>query len=476
MQEQDLKNQDALIARNSQTGESGVVTGVNPDGSPQMEDPAKAAKFLTFDRHADILDNFLRNFAAQFKNPTMFNFFKVPADQVPTVGFAVNQMAKDHEANKDMLATCEVKVPDATKPEATQKVESGQPQEAPKYERPQSIDESKINWDNLKNWGITKESLGEDNLKSMLNNRMSDLVKVTPTLGNEKFELEARLSLRQNSDGSVKAVPHFIRQEPNLNEEFHGVKFSRDDKDMLKKTGNLGRVIDLKDANGNKIPSLVSIDRKTNELIALPLSALYIRNKIGETELSPKEIAMLKAGRQLQKEVTLKDGKTFPTVLQVSASEQKVEFVPVHARLNQQKSQEQSTGQKQDAAEKSQSNNWTLQDGSIKPLGKWKGVEFSEQQKADYVAGKTVKVEGVPDAKGVPSTLYIRFNPNKQRPYTYSSDPDKAKVITPAEESKAQVAVNSEGQTQEATKHLKEPLEQGQTQPKPEQKKKGQKL
>lgn len=476
MQEQDLKNQDALIARNAQTGETGVVTGVNPDGSPQMEDPAKAAKFLTFDRNADILDNFLRNFAAQYKNPTLFNFFKVPADQVPTVGFAVNQMAKDMEANKEMLSTCEVKVPDTAKQEASQKVEPGQQQEAPKYERPQAIDELKINWDNLKNCGITKESLGEDNLKSMLNNRMSDLVKVTPTLGNEKFELEARLSLRQNPDGSVKVVPHFIRQEPNLSEEFHGVKFSREDKDMLKKTGNLGRVIDLKDANGKNIPSLVSIDRKTNEVIALPLSALYIRNKIGETELSPKEIAMLKAGKQLQKEVTLKDGKSFPTVLQVSASEQRVEFVPVHARLSQQKLQKQTAGHKQDTPEKSQSNNWTLQDGSIKPLGKWKGVEFSEQQKADYVAGKTVKVEGVPDAKGVPSTLYIRFNPDKQRPYTYSSDPDKAKVITPAEESKAQVAVNSEGKTQEATKHLKEPLQQGQTQPKPEQKKKGQKI
>ena len=178
----------------------------------------------------------------------------------------------------------------------------------------------------------------------------------------------------------------------------------------------------------------------------------------------------------MNKEVTLSNGKTFPTVLQISAAEQKVEFVPVHARLNQQKSQEQSTGQKQEGNEKSQSNNWTLQDGSIKPLGKWKGVEFSDQQKADYVAGKTVKVDGVPDAKGVPSTLYIRFNHEKQRPYTYSSDPDKAKVITPAEESKAQVAVNSEGKTQEATKHLKDPLEKGQTQPKPEQKKKGQKL
>lgn len=274
-------------------------------------------------------------------------------------------------------------------------------------------------------------------------------------------------------------VPHFIRQEPNLNDEFHGVKFSKEDKDMLKAIGNLGRVIDLKDAKGNTIPSFVSIDRKTNELIALPVASLYIRNKIGETELTPQEIGILKSGKQLHKEVTLKDGKSFPAVLQVSAAEQKAEFVPVHARLGQQKSQSQEQEQKQksDTPAEKNTNNWVLSDGSIKPLGKWKRVEFSEQQKADYTAGKTIKVDGVPDAKGVPSTIYIRFNPEKQRPYTYNTDPDNAKVITPADESKTQVAVNSEGKTNEATKGLKEPLEQGQTQPKPEQKKKsGQKL
>ena len=478
MQEQELKNQDALIAHNRQTGESGVVTGLKQDGTPQMEDPAKAAKFLTFDRHADILDNFLRNFMTQCKNPTIFGFFKVPADQVGTVGFAVNQMVKDPEsqAAKEMLAGYEVKVPEGA-PKQEQKEapaeavgKAVEPEQKEQPQRFQQIDESKINWDNLKAWGISKESIGEQNLKAMLNNRMSDLVKVTPTFGNDKYELEARLSLHQNTDGSVKVVPHFIRQEPNLNEEFHGVKFTKEDKDMLKATGNLGRVIDLKDANGNTIPSFVSIDRKTNELIALPTSALYIRNKIGETELSAKEIGLLRSGKQLHKEVTLKDGKTFPAVLQVSAAEQKAEFVPVHARLGQQKSQSQE--QKPDTPAEKNTNNWVLSDGSIKPLGKWKGVEFSDQQKADYAAGKTIKVDGVPDAKGVPSTIYIRFNPDKQRPYTYSSDPDNAKVITPAEESKTQVAVNSQGKTNEATKGLKDPLEKGQTQPKPEQKKK----
>lgn len=484
MQEQDLKNQDALIAHNRQTGESGVVTGLKQDGTPQLEDPAKAAKFLTFDRHADILDNFLRNFMAQCKNPTIFGFFKVPADQVPTTGFAVNQMAQnpDMPGAKDMLAGVEVKVPDGAPKQEQKEAPAeavGKPVEPEQKEQPQrfqQIDESKINWDNLKAWGISKESIGEQNLKAMLNNRMSDLVKVTPTFGNDIYELEARLSLHQNTDGSVKVVPHFIRQEPNLNEEFHGVKFTKEDKDMLKATGNLGRVIDLKDANGNTIPSFVSIDRKTNELMALPVAAMYVRNKIGETELSPKEIGILKAGHQLPKEVTLSYGKTFKTVLQISAAEQKVEFVPNQCRLDT-PAQKTEQSQVPNGESKQKTLDWLTADGKIKPIGKWKGVEFTEQQQRDYQEGKTVKLENVPDKAGKPATLYIRFNMEKGRPYTYTSDPDKAKVITPAEESKTQVAVNNEGKTNEATKELKEPLDKGQTQPKPEQKKKtGQKL
>lgn len=479
MQEQDLKNQDALIAHNSQTGESGVVTGLKQDGSPQMEDPAKVMDFLKFDRHADMLDNFLRNFAAQFKNPTIFNFFKVPADQVGTVGFAVNQMAKDPEsaAAKEMLAGYEVKVPDGAQKQAqdetkadsvSQSPDAGQKEQPQRY---QQIDESKINWDNLAAWGITKESLGDQNLRNMVNNRMSDLVKVTPTFGNEKYELEARLSLRENPDGSVKVVPHFIRQEPNLSQEFHGYTFSKEDKDMLKKTGNLGKVVELKTPDGKIIPSFVSIDRKTNELMALPVAAMYVRNKIGETELSSKEIGILKAGHQLPKEVTLSNGKTFKTVLQISASEQKVEFVPNQCRLDT-LAQKTEQAQGTNGETKQKTLDWLTADGQIKPIGKWKGVEFTEQQQRDYQEGKTVKLENVPDKAGKPATLYIKFNMEKGRPYTYTSDPDNAKVITPAEESKTQVAVNNEGKTNEATKELKEPLDKGQTQHKPEQKKK----
>ena len=93
-------------------------------------------------------------------------------------------------------------------------------------------------------------------------------------------------------------------------------------------------------------------------------------------------------------------------------------------------------------------------------------MEFTDEQKRDYLEGKTIKLDGVPDKQGVPSTMYLKFSPEKGRPLTYANDPDKAVTQTPASESQTQVAVNSEGKTNEQTKGVKEPLQQSQTAPK----------
>jgi hypothetical protein len=47
----------------------------------------------------------------------------------------------------------------------------------------------------------------------------------------------------------------------------------------------------------------------------------------------------------------------------------------------------------------------------------------------------------------------------------YKWNHDKSKEISPDNASKTQVAVNSEGKTNEATKSVDEPLKKGQTQP-----------
>ena len=183
---------------------------------------------------------------------------------------------------------------------------------------------------------------------------------------------------------------------------------------------------------------------------------------------------MLRAGLPVKdKLIERNDGRKFVTTLQVNVEQRGVEFVPgtgKSPRTVEEQSNKESQKVEQSAPQqepgKQRRNTWTNEDGSIRPITKWKGVPFTEEQKADYVAGKTVKLENVPDDKGIPSTMYLRFNPEKGRPYRYDTNPDNAQKVAPANESRTQVAVNSQGKTNEATKNVNEPLQKGQTAPK----------
>ena len=290
--------------------------------------------------------------------------------------------------------------------------------------------------------------------------------------------LEVIKDLLKDPEGNVSLVPHFIRKEQKL-DEYKEHKFSDDDRKNLRETGNLGRVVDLVDREtGEIIPSFVSIDRKTNEITDVPANKVRIPERIGKTEITKQEQDMLRAGLPVRdKLIERKDGRKFVTTLQVNVEQRGVEFVPgtgrspraaqaQEAKNNPAQGQAQGTENTANTNKEQRRNTWTNADGSIRPISKWSGVDFTEQQKADYVAGKAVKLENVTDKQGFHATMYIRFNPEKGRPYRYDTNPDNAQKIAPSNESRTQVAVNSEGKTNEATKNLKEPLRKGQTAPK----------
>ena len=376
--------------------------------------------------------------------------------------------------------------PQAAETQAVQGQEpaqDGQPQA--KTQRPNLIADGDVDWKELERFGVKKENLSEKDMKALMNYGKTNLVTVNPTFGGDSYELQARLSFQKTENGKMKLAPHFVRHEPRLDIPYNGYTFTDEDKKNLKQTGNLGRLVDVADTKtGEMRPSYISIDRLTNEIVDIPASKIRIPDRIGLTELLKPEQDILRAGLALPKEVTLKNGRKFEAVLQVSAEKRDVEFVPEYLwqgqsqrRGNGQEKKQQSPeapdapGQQQKEAgsqENGQRRNrsWTNEDGSIRPIGKWKDDIFTEQQKADYVAGKVVVLANAKDDQGQPCTKYLKFNREKGRPLTYSENPDLAQTVAPSNESRTQLAVNNEGKTNEATRHVKEPLQQGQTAPK----------
>ena len=567
MEQKKKKQEDVLVVRDEKTGEIGVVAGLDARGYPKRAQ-AKAEhsqEFLRFDRHGDAIDNFMRNFYRQCKEPTRFGFYRVAADTVEALLPVIKDLLKDPVANADLLAPHKVDTSayqqaeeqqtteEAKKENAETETEEQQTAEEVKRENAeteaeeqQAAEEAKrenteennveqktdekmeemkqknqeqqqtaetqaaqgqepaqdgqtqtkpqranliadgdVDWKELEQFGVKRENLSEKDMKALMNYGKTGLVTVTPTLGGENYELQARLSFQKTEDGKLKLTPHFVRHEPRLDIPHNGYTFTDEDKKKLKQTGNLGRLVDVADTKTGEIrPSYISIDRLTNEIVDIPASKVRIPDRIGLTELLKPEQEILRAGLALPKEVTLKNGRKFEAVLQVSAEKRDVEFVPEHLWQGQsqrsgngqekkQKSPEapDATGQQQKEdgnQENGQRRNrsWTNEDGSIRPIGKWKDDKFTEQQKADYVAGKVVVLANAKDDKGQPCTKYLKFDREKGRPLTYSENPDLAQTVAPSNESRTQLAVNNEGKTNEATKHLKEPLQQGQTAPK----------
>ena len=496
--EQKKKNEkDVLVVRDKKTGEISVVAGLDGKGYPKTA-PAKAEHsqdFLRFDRHGDMIDNFFKNFYRQCKEPTRFGFYRVAADTVDAVLPVIKELLKDPLANADMLAPHKVdtakyqqeatenvkqennepieKTEEMEQKKGEQKQEVQQPQAAEaqqKQEKPNLIADDQVDWAELRKCGIDMESLSEKDLKALMNYGKTGLVTVKPTFANESYELQARLSFQKAEDGKLKLTPHFVRHEPRLDIPHRGYTFTDEDKKALKRTGNLGKLVNFANEKTGEIkPHYISIDRLTNEIVDVPADKVRIPNKIGQSSLSKAEQDILRAGLALPKEVTLSNGRKFQALLQVNADKRDVEFVPGQSR--QQQAQRQGNGQgKQQENSDAQGQNQENGEGQRRnrSIKKWKDDVLTDRQKADYVAGKTVVLANAKDDQGQPCTKYLKFSFEKGRPLTYSQNPDLAQTVAPSNESRTQLAVNNGGKTNEATKHLKEPLQQGQTAPKDE--------
>ena len=440
--------EDRTEVKNEQeAGKISVVSGIDDKGNLKTTEAAAAnqAAFLKFNNKDGLLKNFMSNFLKQFNNPTRFGLYKVLANNVEQGVDNLRTMLQSREKpeSKQQLTEIGVSFDDYL----------------PKKKNATAIDESKIDWKQLGDLGLTRERLEQSGeLEKMLSWQKSNLVTIAVPIGDTTIYTEARLAFRTDDNGNVGLAIHPLRKEPQLDFPYMGYKFSPEEKEQLLTTGNLGKTIEVTPKNGEPFSAYVSIDPQTNEIIALRADRVNIPKEIKGVTLSDAQYKDLVEGKAVKVEgMTAKSGKSFNATLQVNAEKKGIEFI---------------FDNKQGLKERQQH---TQQQGAPRKLC---GLELSDKQREALDSGRTLYLKNMVDKEGQPFNAYVRMDKEQNRPRFYKWNPDKKqetgkeKVVAVAEEHKTQVAVNNHGKTNEATKNVKEPLKTGQTQPTAAQKQK----
>lgn len=364
--------------------------------------------FLKFDRSSGILQNFIKNFWSQLKDPTRFRLIRMTFSDYKKNREVLKDLAEGKQTDRvaEFLQKYEIRPKEPEQQQSTNNknddnmakqdqnnkaAAAESPAEAPKYR----FNESLIDWDQLKNFGISKEFLQEKGLlDSMLKGyKTNQTVPVALNFGSAILRSDARLSFQQSTAGPVVLAIHGIRKEPELDRPFFGHNFSDEDKKNLRETGNMGRVAELKTRNGEYAPSFISIDKLTKEVVAMRVENVYIPDEIKNVKLTDQEKNDLREGKAIYLEgMKAKSGNDFNSKVQINADRRGIEFLFDNDRqFNRQN------------------------------LG---GVDLTEKQVQDLHAGKSIFVEDMKRTDGEYFSSFVKLDEATGRPTYTRYNPD----------------------------------------------------
>jgi len=422
----------------------GVVSRVDGKGNFKTVPPdgKNENSFLKFDKNSSILENFIKNFWSQLKEPTHFRLLRMTYNDYKRNRQAIKDLAegKQTDAVKEFLKHYEIRPKKQEEQQSTNEKENasmakkkqqeepqqqqqqpqqqpeqhtqveqaaqgmeGQPageQQAPVYR----YNENMIDWEALGKVGVSKEMLEQSGaLDSMLKGyKTNKTIPLTLNIdGVMTAKLDARLSFI-STDGQVILGVHGIRKEPELSRPYFGHNFTEEEKKNLRESGNLGHPVDLNLRGGTYEKCLVSIDRNTNELVAVRQENVLIPNSIKGVTLDPDEIAKLKNGEPVFVDgMTSAKGKEFSATLQYSAERRGIEFIfPKDQGFNQQ------------------------------TLG---GVQLSPNQLKMLSEGHTILVEDMKRTNGELFSAFVTLDSVTGKPNYTRSNPETGEIYIPKE-------------------------------------------
>jgi len=400
---------DILLIVDRKQRTANAVSGIDGNGKAQTvpADEKHQNDFLKVDYSSNIVTNFLSNFWDQATDPARFRLLRINSEKFRAFRQTLQDLVQGRETPETakLLATHEIKPDEVSNKQIinsknenvmAKQMQTSEPAaetggNAPKYR----YNESMINWEQLKNFGLSRDYLQERGLlDSMLKGYKTNvLVPVSMNFGAAVLRTDARLSFQQSVGGPIVLAMHGIRKEPDLVRPFFGHVFSDEDKKNLRETGNMGRVVEVKNRAGEYIPSFISIDKLTNEVVALKADSVFIPDEIKGVKLDEYEKNELKEGREIYLEGMVSDkGKDFNANIQINADRRGIEFIFDNSKLF-----------------------------NSKIIG---GVELTERQMEDLNAGQAIFVEDMKRKDGEVFSSFIRLDEASGRPVYTRYNPD----------------------------------------------------
>lgn len=399
-----------------------AVSEIDKNGNHQTvpADKKHQNSFLKLDRFSNIFESFLKNFWSQAKDPTHTGLLTIKESELnePKNRQAIEDIAagKQTDAVKEFLDKYEVKPREQTQSinnqnDETMAKQSQQPQPAPVGEnnQPQQstarYNESMINWEELKNFGLSKEYLQEKGLLDQMlkGYKTNQTVPITMNFGSAILRTDARLSFQQSVGGPVVLAIHGIRQQPELDRPFFGHIFSEEDKKNLRESGNMGRTVELKRPNGEYVPSFISLDKITNEIVAMKAENAFIPDEIKNVKLTEQEKQDLREGKAVYLEgMTAKSGNEFNASVQFNADRRGLEYIFDNEKMFNR----QTIGGVELTAKQSEE----LNNGKaifVEDMTRKDGEKFSAFVKLDEASGRPAYTRFNPDSPEGAREIYI---------------------------------------------------------------------
>lgn len=368
---------------------SGNIIDIKPDDSTQC----------TMMRMGSSPENFMDSFSEfyhQLKNPEMYSFFKVREFEAVESAKGLQaywdvstadekRQLKDFELSIDIIETLRKSKDGDDSSEKNSVFGNNSADDASKYR----FTVEDINWPEMAELGLDRARLEELDILDLLLKGYKTQTLISVREGDAL--IDARLQFRMDDNGELAVHVHKVRKKVDFRKKFLGHRFSKEDRINLLTTGNMGRVVELVNpVTGEVVPSLVSLDKLTNELFSLRMEFVRIPELVCGVALKREELEILVSGKALFVEnLVSKRNHLFNATLQFNAEKQWLEFF-FNRKL------------KEDGFE-----------FFVPPT--FRGVTLRRWQIEKLKAGESAYIRGIISRKGKKYQGYIRFDKESGR-------------------------------------------------------------